>query len=116
MMLLLAGCSLTGMFLYLAVGLWASLLAARRGNYDSSFGNDLSFAGNIILIGALLGLIFLPRVAAHRWPDVFWSGYWRVTLAAAALAAAVYWMSLDRAAVWFRARRERLLGIMEGRS
>lgn len=116
MMLLLAGCSLTGMFLYLAVGIWASLLAARRGNYYSSFGNDLSFAGNVILIGAMLGLVLLPGLAARRWPDVFWSGYWWVTLAAAALAAAMYWMSLARAAAWFRARRERLLGIMEGRS
>jgi len=116
MLLLLAGCSLTGMFLYLAVGLWASLLAARRGNYDSSFGNDLSFAGNVILIGAMLCLVFLPRLAAKRWPDAFWSGYWWVALVAAAVAAGIYWMSLERAAAWFRPRRERLLGIMEGRS
>jgi len=115
MLVLLAGCSLTGLFLYLAVGVWCSLLAARRGNYYSSFGNDLSFAGNLILIGAMLSLIFLPRLAALRWPDVFRSGYWWVTLASAAVAAAVYRMSLDRAAVWFRHRRERLLGVMEGR-
>ena len=113
---LLAGCSLTGMFLYLAAGLWASLLAARRGNYYSSFGNDLSFAANVLLIGSMLGLIFLPGTVASRWPDVFRSGYWWVTLAAAALAAGVYWVSLDRAATWFRARRERLVAIMEGRS
>jgi hypothetical protein len=113
---LLAGCSLTGMFLYLTAGLWVSLLAARRGNYYSSFGNDLSFAGNVILIGAMMALVFLPRVAAESWPDMFRSGYWWVTLAAAAVAAGIYWMSLERASVWFRARRERLLAIMEGRS
>ncbi len=116
MLPLLAGCSLTGMFLYLAAGLWVSLLAARRGNYYSSFGNDLSFAANLLLIGSMLGLIFLPGVAARRWPDVFWSGYWWVTLASAALAAGIYRMSLDRAATWFRARRERLVAIMEGRA
>ena len=116
MMPLLAGCSLTGMFLYLSAGLWVSLLAARRGNYYSSFGNDLSFAGNVVLIVSMLSLVFLPRVAASRWPDAFWSGYWWVTLAAAAAAAGIYWMSLDRASAWFRVRRERLLGIMEGRS
>jgi hypothetical protein len=116
MMPLLAGCSLTGMFLYLAAGLWVSLLAARRGNYYSSFGNDLSFAGNVVLIVSMLSLVFLPRVAANRWPDVFWSGYWWVTLAAAAAAAGIYWMSLDRASAWFRVRRERLLATMEGRS
>ena len=116
MMPLLAGCSLTGMFLYLSAGLWVSLLAARRGNYYSSFGNDLSFAGNVVLIVSMLSLVFLPRVAANRWPDVFWSGYWWVTLAAAAAAAGIYWMSLDRASAWFRARRERLLATMEGRS
>ena len=116
MMLLLAGCSLTGMFLYLAAGVWVSLLAARRGNYYSSFGNDLSFAGNVLLIVAILSMVLLPRVAAGRWPDLFWSGYWWVTLGAAALAAGIYWMSLDRAAAWFRSRRERLVAIMEGRS
>jgi hypothetical protein len=116
MILLLAGCSLTGMFLFLAAGLWTSLLAARRGNYYSSFGNDLSFAGNVILIGGVMGLLFLPPIAASRWPDVFRSGYWWVTLAAAALAAGIYRLSLDRAGAWFRARRERLVAIMEGRS
>ena len=116
MMLLLAGCSLTGMFLYLSAGLWASLLAARRGNYFSSFGNDLSFAGNVILIGALLSLVLLPRLAVQRWPDVFWTGYWWVTVASAALAAALYWVSLEQAAAWFRPRRERLVAILEGRS
>ena len=64
----------------------------------------------------MLSLVFLPRVAANRWPDVFWSGYWWVTLAAAAAAAGIYWMSLDRASAWFRVRRERLLATMEGRS
>jgi hypothetical protein len=39
-----------------------------------------------------------------------------VTLAAAALAAGIYRLSLDRAGAWFRARRERLVAIMEGRS
>ncbi len=110
------GSSLTGKFVYLSAGLWVSQLAARRGNYYSSFGNDLSFAGNVILIVSMLSLVFLPRVAAGRWPDAFWSGYWWVTLAAAGLAAGIYRMSLDRASAWFRVRRERLLAIMEGRS
>ena len=78
---LLAGCSLTGMFLYLTAGLWVSLLAARRGNYYSSFGNDLSFAGNVVMIASMLSLVFLPPAAAKQWPDVFWSGYWWVTVA-----------------------------------
>jgi hypothetical protein len=116
MMPLLAGCSLTAMFLYLTAGMWVSLLAARRGNYYSSFGNDLSFAANVVLIGGMLSLVYLPRVVAQSWPDAFHVGYWWVTLVAAALAFGIYRVSLDRASVWFRARRERLLSIMEGRS
>jgi hypothetical protein len=113
---LLAGCSLTGMFLYLAAGLWTSVLAARRGNYYSSFGNDLSFAGNAVLIGAMMGLVFGPRIAAAYWPGAFRSEYWWVALAAAAAAADVYWMSLDLASACFRRRRERLVAMMEGRA
>jgi len=113
---LLAGCAFTGMFLYLSAGLWVSLLGARRGNYYSSFGNDLSFASNAVLIGAIMGLIFLPRLAAGLWPNAFQSGYWWVTLAAAALAGGVYRMSLQGASACFRIRRERLAAIMEGRA
>jgi hypothetical protein len=116
MLPLLAGCGLTGMFLYLAAALWTSLLAPRRGSYYSSFGNDLSFAANATLIGSMMSLVFLPRLAASLWPGAFRSAYWWVTLVTAALAGGVYWMSLDRASQYFRARRERLVGIMEGRS
>ena len=113
---LLAGCSLTGMFLYLAAGLWISVLAARRGNYYSSFGNDLSFAGNLVLFVSMLIALFLPGLAASTWPDAFRSGYWWAALAAAAAAGGVYWLSLEGASALFRTRRERLIGIMEGRS
>jgi hypothetical protein len=113
---LLAGCSLTGMFLYLAAGLWISVLAARRGNYYSSFGNDLSFAGNALLIVCMLSFVVLPGLVASRWPDAFRSAYWWAALAAAALAGGVYWVSLEGASACFRAGRERLVGIMEGRS
>jgi hypothetical protein len=37
-------------------------------------------------------------------------------MTAAALAGGVYWMSLQGASKCFRARRERLIGILEGRS
>ena len=113
---LLAGCGLAGMFLYLAAGLWVSLLAARRGNYFSSFGNDLSAAANTVLIGSTMSLVSLPRLAAILWPEAFRSAYWWVTLLAAALAAGVYWLSLQGASRCFRVRRERLVGIMEGRA
>jgi hypothetical protein len=116
MLPLLAGCGLTGMLLYLAAGLWVSVLAARRGNYNSSFGNDLSFAANATLIGSMMSLVLLPRLAASLWPDAFRSAYWWVTLVAAALAGGVYWLSLQGASKCFRARRERLIGILEGRS
>ncbi len=116
MMPLLAGCSVTGMFLSLAAGLWVSVLSARRGNYYSSFGNDLSFAGNTIMIGSMLCLFILPHVAAALWPGLFWSGYWWVPLGTAAMAGGVYWMSLQGASARFRARRERLIAVMEGRS
>src|ERR1035438_6882529 len=56
------------LFLFHGIALWTSLLGPRRGNYNQSFGNDLSFAGNIVVIGGMLSLLFLPQLVAKQWP------------------------------------------------
>lgn len=115
MLIMLVGSSVTSLFVFHGVGLWVSLLAPRRGNYYTSFGNDLSFAANVVVIGGMLGLLFLPRVCYKLWPAAMSPEHWWVLIPVAALAVVFYVVSLRSATARFRARREQLLAIMEGR-
>ena len=111
----LVSCSLMGMFLMNAIALWVTLLAPRRGNYYHTFGNDLSFFGNIAVIGGLFLMLFIPRLLAMVWPGAVSPANWWAFIALAAAAFLLYRMSLGAASAAFRARREQLLGVMEGR-
>jgi hypothetical protein len=113
---MLVAASVTSLFLFHGIGLWTSLLGPRRGNYNQSFGNDLSFAGNIVVIGGMLSLLFLPQLAARQWPNAVTPDYWFVALVAALLAAVFYFTSLHFSTALFRAKRESLMVLLEGKS
>ncbi|MBZ5618741.1 MAG: hypothetical protein LAQ69_08470 [Acidobacteriia bacterium] len=114
--LMFVGSAVTAMFAMNGIALWVTLLAPRRGNYSASFGNDLSFAANVVVIGGVMALLFLPRVLARIWPDAVGPAAWWMALPLVALSVASYFTSLRRAEQTFVARRERLLAIMEGRA
>jgi hypothetical protein len=113
---MLVGATISSMFFFHGIALWTSLLGPRRGNYNQSFGNDLSFAGNIVIIGGMLALLFLPQVAAKQWPNAITPDYWFVAPAAAVLAAVFYFTSLHFATAMFRGKRESLMVLLEGKS
>jgi len=115
MLAMLVGASLTSLFLFHGVALWTSLLGPRRGKYTQSFGNDLSFAGNVVIIGGMMGLLFGPQALAKAWPALFSPEYWWATPLLAAAAAGFYFASLRSASALFRSRREQLMAVMEGR-
>ena len=116
MLAMLVSSAVMGMFTMNAIGLWVAILAPRRGNYYASFGNDLSFFANLAVIGGLFLLLFLPRLLSALWkPAVSPANWWVVTLLAV-IAFTAYRMSLGAASVIFRARRERLLAVLEGRT
>jgi hypothetical protein len=113
---MLVAASVFSLFLFHGIALWTSLLGPRRGNYNQSFGNDLSFAGNIVVIGGMLSLLFLPQVVAKQWPNAITPDYWLVAILAALLAAVFYFTSLHFATALFRAKRESLMVLLEGKS
>jgi hypothetical protein len=68
MLVMLACSGITGLFAYNALGIWITLFNPRRGKYNSSFGNDLSLGGNIVVIGGVISAFFLPTVLYRVWP------------------------------------------------
>jgi hypothetical protein len=110
----------TALFLFNSAGLWATLFGARSGKYDKSLGNDMSLVGNIVVIGSVLICVATPQMLRQEAPGlvslekVSPENWWM--LLPAALAIAVYAVSLRAAALVFTGRRERLLAVVEGKA
>jgi hypothetical protein len=113
-MLLASG--IAAMFLFHSAGLWATIYSPRRSDPNQTMGNDLSLAGNLIIIGGMMTLLFGTRAASKLWKGCLSPDQWLIAIIVAAASAWVYFASLRRAATALAARRERLLAIMEGRS
>lgn len=108
--------AITALFLFHGLALWTSIYAAKRGNYDKTFGNDLSLGGNIVFIGTMLGCMFLPSLLQAEAPWAVSPDNWWLTLPPAAIAIAFYLASLRGASAQFSARREALLAVVEGKA
>jgi hypothetical protein len=115
MLAMLVGAAVTSLFMFLGLGLWATLFGPRCCDFYSTFGNDLSAAGNTVVIGGILVVMIGPQVLAHIWPAALAPDKWWMAIPAVLLAAAFYFSSLERAGEMLLARREKLLAIVEGR-
>ena len=114
-MAMLLGAGVFSLFLFHGLALWTSLLGARRGNYNHTLGNDLSLAGNVVVIGGMLTMLFLPRILEAVWPPSMSPDNWWALPLLAVLAFAFYLTSLKRTTEMFRSQREQLMVLMEGR-
>jgi hypothetical protein len=105
-----------GLCLFNALSIWTSLLAPRPTSFETTFGNQLSLAANVLLIGGVLagvfGVVVLDKMAG---PAAVLS-YWWAAILAAALAIVFYLYSLRRGEAIFVSQRERLLNTLEGRN
>jgi hypothetical protein len=115
MVFMLACSAISGLFAFNAMGIWVTLYNPRKGNYSSSFGNDLSLGGNVVLIGGVMSAVLLPRLLYKLWPAAVSPEAWWMVLPLPALAAAFYFGTLQAAGPIFVARREKLLAVVEGR-
>jgi hypothetical protein len=116
MLVMLVGTAVTSLFVFLGLGLWATLFGPRCCDYYSNFGNDLSAAGNTVLIGGMLVVLAAPRALLITCPAALAPDKWWMAIPVVLLAAAFYFSSLKRAGEMLLARREKLLAIVEGRS
>jgi hypothetical protein len=113
-MLLCSG--VTGLLMFNGLGLWSTLYGPRKGNYVSAVGNDLSAAGNVVVIGCIMVGLFLPQVLKHGAPALIAPGNWALGVIPVGLAYVFYKISLSIAAPLVYRRREELMKIVEGKS
>lgn len=113
---MLLAMGLTGLFALNAAGLWTTLYNPRRGNYSATMGNDMSLAGNLLVIGSVLVPLMGVRILATRDPRWVSLGNWWMAAALAVAAAAFYYVSLAAVAPRFSGRRERMMATVEGRA
>ena len=114
-LVMFVGAAVTSLFVFLGLGLWASLFGPRCCDYYATFGNALSAAGNTVLIGGILAVMVGPQLLAKAWPAALAPDKWWIAIPVVLLAAAFYFASLKRAGEMLPARREKLLAIVEGR-
>jgi hypothetical protein len=115
MLLMLLGSGVAGLFALHGLGLWASIYGPRRGDYNQTFGNDLSLIGNIVVIGSVMALLLSPWIAKKFAPYAIDPGHWWITFLAAFAAWLFYQNSLKITGQLFAARREQLMSIVEGK-
>jgi hypothetical protein len=113
---MLTASSIAGLFVFHALGLWATLYGPRRGNYNQSLGNDLSLLGNVILIGGVMACLFTPPLLQKAAPFLFEPANWWMWAAIAAAGLAFYMVSLRATSELLIGRREQLMAVVEGRA
>ena len=116
MLFMLLASGAMAMFLFHAAALWVTIYFPRRGKYDASFGNDMSAAANILVVGGTLACIFAPQVVSGAAPMLVDPANWWIPVPAVAAAMALYNLSLRLASARFVGRREQLMAVVEGRS
>jgi len=116
MLAMLVASGAIGLFFFHGAGLWTTLYGARRGDYSSGLGNDMSLAGNLVTIGSAMGAVFLPQVLVRLAPAWYAPDHWWLWLGPLGIAVLFYFVSLRAVGRRFAGRRERLLAVVEGRA
>jgi hypothetical protein len=120
-MIMLLASGAFGLFAFHGAGLWTTLYGPRRCDPNKTMGNDLSLAGNLVVIGGMMAMLMGPMIAGQmylgvRHKHLFSPDRWWMVVVLAALAVCFYFASLQRAAAILPSRREKLLAVVEGRA
>lgn len=116
MIAMIAGGAIAGLCGLRGIAVWASIGAPRVADYDERFRNQTTWAGNIVMLGAMAGMAIVGFLAARFDTTAAILTYWWLAPIAAALAAAFFAVSLRSAERAFARHRERLLAVMEGKA
>jgi hypothetical protein len=112
-MLLSAGFG--GLLFFHALGLWATLLAPRPIPFDTMFGNKLSLAANLLLVGTIATFFGLSAALTAVGADAALRAWWVAPLCLVG-AAAFHALTVRAGARVLVTHRERMLAIIEGQA
>jgi hypothetical protein len=79
-------------------------------------GNDLSLAGNLVVVGGMMVMLMGPMIIGQVRKDIIVPDRWWIVAILAVLAFCFYLASLRLATAVLFSRRERLLAVVEGRA
>lgn len=116
MLLMLFFSAVAGLFFYHGLSIWVALLSPRKADYYQNFGNQLSFAANVVVIGGILSALFIPQIFRNSIRSDTVLHYWWTAPLLGLLMAAFYLVTIQTGTGIFVARREQLLSLIEGRS
>lgn len=112
-MLVFSGIS--GLLLFHGTGLWTTVYGPRRADPNKTMGNDLSLAGNVVVVGGMMSMLMTPRIISLIWRQVRFADYWYAPVALSGFAAIYYVYSLKGASAALLRRREALISTLEGK-
>jgi hypothetical protein len=115
-LVMLIASATAGLFFFHGIGLWTTLYGARRGNYNQSFGNDLSLLANIAIIGGVMTCVSSPMWLPRVVPGVFDPAHWWMWIAPPVVTAMFYRVSLGATSNLLVGKREQLMAIVEGKA
>jgi len=115
-LLMLLSAGVFGLFTFHGLGLWTTLYGPRRSDPNKTMGNDLSLAGNLVVVGGMMTMLIGPMLTGQFHKGLISPRDWPITLALAVLAVGFYFASLRRATAILPSRRERILAVVEGRA
>jgi hypothetical protein len=104
----------TGLLVFQALGIWTSLLAPRPIEFTAIFGNSLSLAANVLILGNI-AVLFSLTLGLSAIGTTLLLRYWWTTPLLMVAAAGFFGLTLRAGTAWLVARRERMLFLIEGR-
>ncbi len=113
-MALLIGVALTGTLLFSGIGIWVSILAPKRADFDSIWNNRLSLGANIIVIAGVLLPFYAGLAIVDRFGHEVLLRFWWIPLLTAIPGGAVYVISFFFSDPALRLQREHLLRTLAG--
>jgi hypothetical protein len=116
MLFMILSVALASLLLFNGLGLWTSVFAPRRLNFDAMWNSRLSFGANlVIIIGIIIpfwvGLFFVDRI-----DQALLERYWWISSLLLIFCIGFYILSLVAVDVPLKSRRERLINLIAGAS
>jgi hypothetical protein len=112
--LLVIGAITASLFFFNALGLWTSVLAAKRSDLDSMWNNRLSFGSNVVMLGGMVGPYVLAVAFSEHISPAAAARFWWVPALLLLACFAFYVFSLRAIELVLEMRKERLINLIAG--